>query len=95
MGQHCALVSEVGRVGHESHFATQALGEKHGEQGLHVAFATRHNAFIIEQSQGESTRRAAGFHNVEAADGKGIQTLFRTDSLDGQIDLGTFKHVGT
>ena len=88
MGQHGRLVSELRRVGHKSGFATNPFGQIHAHQRLHVAFATCHDAFVVEQGQRQTARRAADFHDVEAADGHGIQAFLLADAFDGEIGLG-------
>ena len=94
MGEHGALVGEVGGVGHEGFCAAEAFHQQHAHQGLHVAFATGHDAFVVEQGQSQTAGGTAGFHDVEAADGHGVEAFLLADLFDGEISLGRFQHVG-
>ena len=52
-------------------------------------------SLVVEQGKGQTARGTAGLHDVETADGHGIQPLLLTDFFEDEIDLGRLHHVGT
>lgn len=89
-----AVGVDFGGVGHEGCFACGGLYEHHGEEGLEVAFASGHDACVVEEGEGHAACGAGALEEAEACEGDGGEVFFFYYAAEGLGEAHGFGDVG-
>lgn len=95
VGQYEFVVAalEGGGVGHEAFFPGDGFHGQQGEDRLEVAFASGHDAVVIEQGEGEASGGIEFVDELEAAQREGIEPLFFGHLFEGTVEFHRFEDV--